>query len=220
VGDEDATRTGEPRPPASAGLRFARGDVVDKFIVLEEVGAGGMGLVLAAYDPGLDRKVALKLHRAEQAGDVDRMRLEREAQAMARVVHPNVVTVYQAGIAGGQLFVAMELVDGGTLRAWLRARRRGWREVLDAFLQAGRGLAAAHRAGLVHRDFKPDNVLVGVDGRVRVTDFGLVAAPFTAPPADGGRSPRTSGLGVPPRTDALSSSIVVPEKGRSPRSAS
>jgi serine/threonine protein kinase len=181
--DDSPTLTGEAPPRSATGRCWVRGDVIDRFIVVEELGSGGMGVVLAAYDPGLDRRVALKLLRADHAGDTGRARLEREAQAMARVVHPNVATVYQAGTVEDQVYVAMELVDGGTLRGWLRARPRGWREVLELFVQAGRGLAAAHRAGLVHRDFKPDNVLVGADGRARVTDFGLVAAPFEPPPA-------------------------------------
>src|SRR5439155_767546 len=106
-------------------------------------------------------------------GSPSHMRLWREAQAMAQMSHPNVVHVYDAGILDGQVFVAMEFVEGQTLRRWLKEEPRSWYEVLEAFVSAGRGLAAAHAAGLVHRDFKPDNVLIGIDGRVRVTDFGL-----------------------------------------------
>ena len=142
-------------------------------MVLDVVGAGGMGVVYAAYDPELDRKVALKLLRG---GFGRNGGLAREAQTLARLSHPNVITVYDVGVAGkaesGEIFVAMELLDR-TLAAYLREARRPWREVLDLFVKAGRGLAAAHAAGLVHRDFKPDNVLLGDDGRVRVTDFGL-----------------------------------------------
>ena len=103
---------------------------------------------------------------------------------MAQLSHPNVLPVYDFGELGDDVFVAMELVEGGTLRTWLSEKRRRWREVLDAFLDAARGLAAAHAVGLIHRDFKPDNVLVGKDGRVRVTDFGLAsaAAPAALPP--------------------------------------
>jgi serine/threonine protein kinase len=122
--------------------------------------------VYAAHDPDLDRRVALKLLRS--IGDDEELR--------ARLSHPNVVTVHDVGAHGTQLFVAMEFVGGGTLRQWLGARPRGWREVLAVLVRAGRGLACAHAAGLVHRDFKPDNVLVGDDGRVRVTDFGLARA--------------------------------------------
>jgi serine/threonine-protein kinase len=147
-----------------------------RYTVLEQLGQGGMGVVLAAYDARLDRRVALKLllPRREARGDeAARARLLREAQAMARLSHPNVVAVYDAGsLEDGHIFIAMEMVEGQTLRQWTKERARSWREVLEAFLAAGRGLAAAHAAGLVHRDFKPENVLVGRDGRVRVTDFG------------------------------------------------
>ncbi|MBI3181090.1 MAG: serine/threonine protein kinase [Myxococcales bacterium] len=136
-----------------------------------------MGVVYAAHDPELDRKVALKilrgeLWRDERASDGS-ARLLREAQAMARLSHPNVVAVHDVGSIEGQVFVAAEYVEGWNLRQWLKLEPRSWREVVRVYLEAGKGLAAAHAAGLVHRDFKPDNVLVGKDGRVRVTDFGL-----------------------------------------------
>jgi hypothetical protein len=136
-----------------------------------------MGVVLEAHDPELDRKVAIKLLRPELGTGPEGLersaRLQREAQAMARLSHPNVVAVYEVGRIEDQVFIAMELVLGSTLRAWMRAPRP-WRAVVAMFVAAGRGLAAAHAAGMVHRDFKPDNVLVGHDGRARVTDFGLV----------------------------------------------
>ena len=150
------------------------------------LGSGGMGIVLDAFDPDLDRAVALKLLHPEvsrgSAGVEAADRLTREARAMAKVSHPNVLTVYEVGWSSDQIFLAMERVEGMTLRAWLglstatRAARphRTWREVTSMFVAAGRGLAAAHREGLVHRDFKPDNVLIGKDGRPRVADFGLV----------------------------------------------
>jgi predicted Ser/Thr protein kinase len=145
-----------------------------RYRVIREVGAGGMGTVYAAHDPDLGRVVALKLLRADAPAGLEyRARLGREAQAMARLAHPNVVAVHDIGTVGDQLFVAMERVEGGTLRAWMRASQRSFREIADVLCAAGRGLAAAHAAGVVHRDFKPDNVLVGTDGRVRVTDFGL-----------------------------------------------
>jgi tetratricopeptide (TPR) repeat protein/predicted Ser/Thr protein kinase len=153
-----------------------RGDRVGRYEVVEVLGAGAMGVVYAAQDPELDRRVALKLVRADAAvehADRLRERLLREAQAMARLAHPNVIAAYDIGRFGEQVFVAMELVRGGTLSSWLAKEKRSWRAIVDVFAQAGRGLAAAHAAGLVHRDFKPDNVLVGDDGRVRVTDFGL-----------------------------------------------
>ena len=147
-------------------------------MLLDVLGSGGMGVVYAAFDPELNRRVAIKLVRAELGRDEHgRARMVREAQAMARLSHPNVVSVYDVGIAGdGSLFIAIELVEGGTLSDWLRQSPRSGRDVLAMFIAAGRGLAAAHRAGLVHRDFKPENVLVGTDGRPRVTDFGLVCA--------------------------------------------
>lgn len=135
-----------------------------------------MGVVLMAYDPQLDRRVAIKLlHPSRSADPKARQRLLREAQALAKLSHPNVVQIYDAGTHGDRVYLAMELVDGETLDAWLsRQPRPRWREIVDVFVAAGEGLAAAHAAGLVHRDFKPHNALVGKDGRVRVLDFGLV----------------------------------------------
>jgi len=155
----------------------APGSKVGRFTMLERLGAGGMGVVLAAYDPKLDRRVAIKLLRSdveagsESDGDGE-ARLLREAQAMARVSHPNVIPVFEVGAFAGQVYVAMEYVAGVTLRQWLLVSRES-ADVLAVFEQAGRGLAAAHAAGLVHRDFKPANVMLGDDGRVRVLDFGL-----------------------------------------------
>ncbi len=171
--------TGAPTHPV-AGERpsLKPGDTLGRYVVREWLGEGGMGVVYAAEDPQLGRRVALKLlkqSREGAAGDEARARLLREAQAMARLSHPNVLPVFDLGTtADGQVFLALELVQGPTLAGWLGERERPWREVLELFLAAGRGLAAAHRAGLVHRDFKPANVLVGADGRPRVTDFGLV----------------------------------------------
>ncbi len=142
-----------------------------------------MGLVCAAYDSELDRKVAIKLLRPQTATGkiaLAQARLLREAQAMARLAHPNVVTIHEVGTHGDQVFIAMEFLYGVTLKRWLRRARRPWQEVLAVFSQAGRGLAAAHAAGLIHRDFKPDNVMVtedprtGLLDRVRVFDFGVV----------------------------------------------
>jgi tetratricopeptide (TPR) repeat protein len=166
-----------PARPGVLGREPVHGDKLDHFTVLERLGAGGMGVVLAAYDPDLDRKVAIKLLRPDVFGadsEAARLRLLREAQAMAKLNHPNVITVHEVGVVDDRVFVAMEYVDGGTLRGKDGAPPPPWRETLDRYVQAGRGLAAAHRADLVHRDFKPENVLVGRDGRVRVTDFGLV----------------------------------------------
>jgi serine/threonine protein kinase len=134
-------------------------------------------MVFAAFDPVLGRRVAVKLLRSDRSGATAAgERLREEAQAMARLAHPNVVTVYDVGEHEGGVYIAMELVEGSSLRDWVTETARPWREVLAAYFQAGRGLAAAHDAGLVHRDFKPANVIVGRDGRVRVVDFGLASA--------------------------------------------
>ncbi|HEU0032173.1 MAG TPA: protein kinase [Kofleriaceae bacterium] len=152
------------------------GSKIGRFVVEGELGAGGMGVVYAARDRELDRRVALKVLRARTADDeAQRLRLLREGQAMARVTHPNVITVHEVGIEGRLVFLAQELLDGGTLGSWL-TKPRTVPEIVNMFVAAGRGLAAAHAAGLVHRDFKPDNVLLGKDGRVRVADFGLARA--------------------------------------------
>ena len=148
---------------------------IGPFLVLRKLGEGGMGVVYAGYDVGLDRKVALKLIRRQLVSSNEmRARMIREAQAMARLSHPNVVQVYQVGQHDDEIYMAMEYVEGATLTAWLQAERRPWQVVLRTLIAAGRGLAAAHAAGLVHRDFKPENVLVGADGRPCVLDFGLV----------------------------------------------
>jgi len=148
-----------------------------RYTVLGRLGSGGMGVVLEALDPALDRKVAIKVlwPSVDTASDASTARLEREAQAMARLAHPNVVTVFEVDRLDDRVYVAMELVKGATLRDWLAEEPRSWRQIVEIFIAAGRGLAAAHAAGLVHRDFKPDNVLIGADGRPRVSDFGLVA---------------------------------------------
>jgi len=162
--------------PAAPGQPITRGDTVGPYVILERLGSGGMGVVYAAYEPKLDRKVALKLVRPRGRPErwaVLRQQLLHEAQAMTQFSHPNIVGILGTGEHEEHFYLAMELVDGGTARSWLRAEPRTWREVLRVYSQAGRGLAAAHDAGWVHRDFKPDNVLVGTDGRVCVSDFGL-----------------------------------------------
>ncbi|MEZ4451066.1 MAG: serine/threonine-protein kinase [Nannocystaceae bacterium] len=174
---------------------------IGRYTFLKELGEGGMGVVCAAYDPQLDRKVAIKLTRALAAATAEsRARILREAQAMARLSHPNVVQVYEVGELGDDLFVAMEFIDGVDLSRWLAAERRSWREVQEVFLAAGRGLAAAHAVGLVHRDFKPANVFIGADGRVLVGDFGLARVNEVVAPGDDAREPRVPdarmGLGL------------------------
>jgi len=178
----------EPWEVSSGAEVVDRGSQVDRYVVLDAIGAGAMGVVYRAYDPDLDRDVALKLVRVlgdHAHRDRSRARLLREAQTMARLAHPNVVAVYDASIYGAHVFVAMELVEGVDLEAHLKARPRSWRAIAALFAEAGRGLAAAHAAGVVHRDFKPSNVLVGDDRRVRVTDFGLAVSSGAAEAADG-----------------------------------
>ncbi|HEY2514667.1 MAG TPA: serine/threonine-protein kinase, partial [Polyangiaceae bacterium] len=165
-----------PRQSNDPDETLARGASLGRYVVVDVIGRGGMGVVYAAYDTQLDRKLAIKLlrrdiSRGEDAAEVE-SRMLREAQAMARLTHPNVVAVHDVGTFDHRVFLAMEYVDGWTLKEWVKPPRP-WKEVLAALKAAGRGLAAAHAAGLVHRDFKPDNVLVGRDGRVAVTDFGL-----------------------------------------------
>jgi eukaryotic-like serine/threonine-protein kinase len=159
-------------PATPTGVILDRGQTINRFVVLGLVGRGGMGEVYAAYDPELDRKVAIKLLRTRDAVE-GKSRLLREAQAIAKLQHPNVVVVYDVGTHGDNVFIAMEFVEGRTVNGWLQSARRTRREILDVYVAAGRGLAAAHAAGLVHRDFKPDNVMVTNDGQVRVMDFGL-----------------------------------------------
>jgi hypothetical protein len=168
---DNATVAGKAAPHASS---LARGTSVGRYLLLDELGHGGMGVVYKAYDPQLDRPIALKLiQTAEDSVTALRDRLLREAQALARLSHPNVIAVHDVGVFEGQVFVAVEYVEGQTLKQWLAGAQRSQSEILDVFLAAGEGLAAAHRVGLVHRDFKPDNVMVANDGRVRVLDFGL-----------------------------------------------
>jgi tetratricopeptide (TPR) repeat protein/predicted Ser/Thr protein kinase len=176
--------TGEPTAQADiGGTAFDGGegsaeellpDRVGRFEIVGELGRGAMGVVYEGRDADLDRKVAVKLLRGRSEGqDVQRARLIREAQALARLSHPNVVQVYEVGVFGDRIFIAMELVTGRTLRSWLARERPDWRAIVAVLVKAGRGLHAAHRVGLVHRDFKPENVHVDEDGRVRVLDFGL-----------------------------------------------
>jgi tetratricopeptide (TPR) repeat protein len=163
-----------PVDPSTMGAPLAP-RAIGRFVVMDVLGQGAMGLVLAAYDPDLDRKVALKLLRPGAFGsEADAAeRMLREARAMAKLSHPNVLAIHETGKLDGQIFLAMEFAPGGTLRAWCE-EPRPWRDVLGKFVQAGRGLEAAHEAGLVHRDFKPTNVLLGKSGEARVADFGLV----------------------------------------------
>ncbi len=192
----------ESKMPVAAALE--PGDKLGRYVVLEVLGAGGMGLVFAAFDPVLDRQVAIKVLRVADRGSFGSSggtsRLLREAQAMARLSHPNVVPVYDVGSVDGSVFVAMELVRGLALDKWLVEKPRPWREQLELFLAAGRGLQAAHEAGLVHRDFKPANVLVGADGRPRVTDFGLAHSTRAHTPES---TPKEHAVALPGLAEAL-----------------
>ncbi|MEM6989500.1 MAG: serine/threonine-protein kinase [Myxococcota bacterium] len=153
-----------------------------RFTLLDQVGAGAMGTVYSAFDPELDRKIAIKLlhGQLDESPQRARARLLREARALAKLTHPNVATVYEGGHVGERVFIAMEFVDGQPLDAWMEGKHP-WREVVSVFRDAGAGLAAAHAAGIVHRDFKPSNVMRSADGRVVVLDFGLAALDATTP---------------------------------------
>ena len=205
VVNDESTLPADPADLPQGPVRAAaRGSMIGRFVVLDARGQGGQGQVLAAYDPDLDRRVALKLVRpgAGSSRDIEAAsaRLVREAQTMAKVSHPNVVAVYDVGALDDQVFLAMELIDGPDLADWLRAEPRPWREVLDLFVMAGRGLAAAHAAGLVHRDFKPANVILA-GGVAKVTDFGLAKA-AGSDVSDAGLPTATSSP-VPPRSSEL-----------------
>jgi tetratricopeptide (TPR) repeat protein/tRNA A-37 threonylcarbamoyl transferase component Bud32 len=169
----------QPPPADAPATALVRGELVGRYIVLGLLGKGGMGVVYSAYDPELDRKVALKLLRVpttrRKGEDVDakRMRLLREAKAIARLSHPSVVVVYDVGTWEDQVFIAMELVDGLTIPRWRDTKKPKWRDILRVFIDAGEGIAAAHAADLIHRDLKPENFMVTREGKVRVMDFGL-----------------------------------------------
>lgn len=177
------------------GVMFPPTTIAD-FTIVSELGRGGMGLVYEAYDRELDRHVAIKVVRDRGAGSAAGLRLTSEAKAMARLTHPNVVAVHQVGTIDNQVYVVMELVRGDTLADWL-ATPRSWREIVAMFLQAGEGLLAAHRAGLIHRDFKPSNVLVDREGRARVGDFGLARSDDPAEPRFAKGSENSGVAGTP-----------------------
>jgi tetratricopeptide (TPR) repeat protein/tRNA A-37 threonylcarbamoyl transferase component Bud32 len=163
-----------PAPHVATPALLRGGDLVGRYRIEVMIGRGAMGSVYAAYDEELERSVAIKVVRAERSGsESHRVRLLREARAIARMTHPNIVTVHDVGTFEDSVFIAMELVNGVSLKEWLAERSRGWDEILRVLKDAARGLAAAHTAGIVHRDFKPANVMVGVDGRGVVVDFGL-----------------------------------------------
>ena len=172
LGTPDGERARAMMEAALFGDRDA--PAIGRYRLLHRLGEGGAGVVYAAHDDTLGRKVAVKVLRDVRLENAEaRARVLLEARALARLSHPNVVQVYEIGEHAQQVFVAMELVDGPTVREWMAARRRSWREVVGIMCQAAAGLAAAHRAGIIHRDFKPANAIVGNDGRVRVVDFGI-----------------------------------------------
>jgi eukaryotic-like serine/threonine-protein kinase len=214
--DDEATAVLDSRELTTGAALEAAQSVVPpgvrlgRYLVIDELGRGGMGVVLRGYDPKLQREVALKRVRTRTLDASARARLVREARAMAMLSHPNVVAVYDVDLGEGDVVVVMEYVPGTTLRRWLEAEPRSWRATVEALIAAGRGLAAAHDGGLLHRDFKLDNVLVGDDGRVRVTDFGLARSTEssrtsideTEQPSLGGAKPSTRAPS--PSSDAIS----------------
>lgn len=177
---------------------------IGRYAILKVLGEGGMGTVFSAYDDALDRRVAVK--RLKTASAAEGARMLREAQAMAKLSHPNVVPVFEVGTHDGELFLVMEYVRGMTLHRWQADATRPWLDILRYYLQAGRGLAAAHERGLVHRDFKPHNAVVGEDGRVRVLDFGLAAR-------DGDPMDMASGSTIRPRSSAAALDSPLTETG-------
>ncbi|EDM75979.1 serine/threonine kinase family protein [Plesiocystis pacifica SIR-1] len=171
-GSGERNHQGERAAASGLRRRLDKGDALGRYVVLRKLGAGGMGTVYLGYDPELDRRVALKILRGG-TDEANRRALLREAQAMAKLTHPNVVAVHDVGEHNGRVYVAMAFVEGRTLRAWLEHRERRWRDILALFLLAGEGLRAAHASELIHRDFKPDNVMVSRRREVLVMDFGL-----------------------------------------------
>lgn len=196
-----APEDGTP-PPYEAASWNADVPQVGRYVLLEFIGAGGMGVVHRAYDPKLQREVAIKRLKPSSLDRGQSARLLREARAMATISHPNVISIYDVGIDDG--FFAMEYVDGLNLSEWLRLKTRSRAEIVEMFILAGRGLEAAHQHGLVHRDFKPSNVMVGADGQVRVMDFGLVR--YGSEPASVLPSASHAASPAPPaRRDSLTS---------------
>ncbi len=178
--DGDTLASVDGDEPGADLTELKPGSRVGRYMILDQLGQGGMGVVYQAFDPELDRRIALKVLRVKSKrqtqADRSRDRLLREAKALAQLSHPNVVSAYDVGTLGADVFVAMELVDGQTFKEWLRDEKPTVWERVRVLTAAGQGIAAAHRAGLIHRDIKPDNIIVGKDGRVRVLDFGLARA--------------------------------------------
>ncbi len=199
---ENTQTAGPPGPVVSSrDIESGHGtlavaETVGRYAVLSHLGSGGMGSVYAAYDPDLDRKVALKLVRPDRAGPDEATRLLREARAQAKLTHPNVVRVYDVGLHEEQLFFAMEFVSDSNLRQWIAHQNPDWRRVVRIFSDVAQGLAAAHESGLVHRDLKPENILIGKDGEARIADFGLVRS-LNAPESPADQSHRSTNTASP-----------------------
>ena len=210
MADTESTQTAGA-PAAGKMPELGRGTCIGRYVIVDRLGHGGMGVVYRAYDPDLDRRVALKLVR--DLSDEATARIILEAQALAKVSHPNIVQVFDVGTFADTVFIAMELIEGRTLSQWHKGERPDWRDTLAHLIEAGRGLAAAHAAGLIHRDFKPNNAIVGGDGRVRVLDFGLArvtggstssdkleeSSPFSSRLRSGGTSTASTALEIPER---------------------
>jgi serine/threonine protein kinase len=194
-----------PAADEAVVAQLGPGDFIGRFRIKDRIGEGGMGVVYAAEDPDLGRVVAIKLLRPMQGQDAEsqQKRMLREAQALARVSHRNLVMVFDVGSLRGRVWIAMEYVAGQTLETWIDAERRTWSEIVGVFIEAGRGLAAVHAAGLVHRDFKPGNVIVRGDGTVQVLDFGLAARA-----GDGDEQRASEPERAPPNLDALAATLT------------
>jgi len=193
--------TDQPRDDA-----VSPGRTLGRYVVIDLLGRGGMGTVVRAYDPRLHREVALKRLSADTQDGTGEARLLREAQAMAQLNHPNVVAVYDVEVDERAVVLVMEYVQGRTLREWIPLQERPWKEVVSVVSRAGRGLAAAHAAGLVHRDVKPTNILVTDEGRVAIGDFGLARA--TTPPSDEENAPVAGTIDPSASRDDLANPIT------------
>lgn len=206
--------TAAPAPAPAGPVVTVRATRIGRFTLLHQLGEGGMGAVFAAYDQQLDRRVALKLlHQRHTDSPGQRQRTLQEARAAARISHPNVTAVYEVGESDNYVYLAMEYVEGETLSAWQARGDHSWREILDMYLHAGAGLSAAHAVGVVHRDFKPDNVLYGRDGRLRVADFGIAridwARDQTLPPENAAALSAEAGHSGPGRPGRLTAPGII-----------
>lgn len=215
IGYDDDGTTAPPSSQDDGGLPQRIG----RYVVLEVIGMGGMGVVCTAYDPKLDRRVALKLLRQREnedpaRGRIAQLRLQREARALAKLKHPNIVAVHDVDIVDERLYIAMEYVEGESLDDWFEHSSRGWREVVEVFIQAANGLLAAHLAGITHRDFKPANVRLEPTGRVVVLDFGLALAQGATSTDDGDEPSSSSSVEIP---IPLGAETEGPNSERNPR---